>query len=191
MTRSGSVEPTRAQVCSDRVIRSARYLGGTVEPQPLSAPAIRGLLVRRDLATVRHRAALGRALGVSDSEMLAIAHLAHHGELMPSRLAELLGLSSGGTTAMIQRLEQSGHLAREPHPSDGRSFLVRLTPATAERVAGWDAAAIEELAGFAARFSGAEHRAVVEFLTRAAELSEAVDDSEEEPALDPVPCLWG
>jgi DNA-binding MarR family transcriptional regulator len=168
------------------------------QPHPLSAPSIRRLFARRDLAIVRHRAALGRELHLSDTEMLAVAHLAHHGALTPSRLAGLLGLSSGGTTAMIQRLEQNRHVVREPHPKDGRSSLLRLAASTAERVGAWDAPVIDELTNVAARLSDSEQRAISEFLARAAELTEAASDVvagaaplREEVAVDPVPSLWG
>src|SRR5688572_31374156 len=88
---------------------------------------IRQLLNRRDLASARHRAAMSRRLGLSESEMLAVAHLAQHGRLSPSALGQLLDLSSGGITALVQRLEGAGHLVRRRHPTDRRSVLVELS----------------------------------------------------------------
>jgi DNA-binding MarR family transcriptional regulator len=91
------------------------------------AEAIRRLLDRRELASRRIRIALGRQLGLSDPEMLALAFLEDQGELTPSRLGVLLDLSSGGITALLQRLEREGYVARGPHPTDRRSYVIRPT----------------------------------------------------------------
>jgi DNA-binding MarR family transcriptional regulator len=94
----------------------------------LSSEAIRQLLHRRDLAAARYRSAIGRRLGLCETDMLAVWHLAQHGRLTPGELAQLLDLSSGGMSAVIARLETKGHVVREPHPTDGRSTFVRLSP---------------------------------------------------------------
>src|SRR4051812_42062992 len=83
----------------------------------------------------RHRSALGRRLGLSDVEIAAVLHLARERELTTARLATLLDLSSGGATALVQRLERLGIAARRPHPADRRSSLIRLTPRTTSAVA--------------------------------------------------------
>lgn len=44
--------------------------------------------------------------------------------LTPGRLGEHLGLSSGATTAVIDRLERVGHVRRAPDPRDGRRVIV-------------------------------------------------------------------
>jgi DNA-binding MarR family transcriptional regulator len=107
------------------------------EADGVSPEELRHLFHRKALAGERHRAALARALGMSDSEAAAIAHLASYGQATPGELGALLGLTSGGTTALLRRLESAGHLSRHPHPGDRRSTLVRATPsilAAAERV---------------------------------------------------------
>ncbi len=47
--------------------------------------------------------------------------------LSPSRLNESLGLSSGGITKTVDRLESAGLVRRVPDPDDGRGVLVQLT----------------------------------------------------------------
>jgi DNA-binding MarR family transcriptional regulator len=71
------------------------------------ADGLRQLLNRKDLAGARQRAALGRSFGVTENEILALAHLARHGVLTPSALGRLLALSSGGATTLVQRLERA------------------------------------------------------------------------------------
>jgi DNA-binding MarR family transcriptional regulator len=93
------------------------------------ALSIRAALNRKALADARHRAALARRLGLTETEVLAVQHLARAGELAPGQLATQLQLSSGGTAAVIQRLKRAGHITRDAHPLDRRSALLHLTPA--------------------------------------------------------------
>jgi DNA-binding MarR family transcriptional regulator len=44
-------------------------------------------------------------------------------------LAAELGISSGGASKLVDRLEAGGHCRRYPNPGDRRSSLLRLTPA--------------------------------------------------------------
>lgn len=46
----------------------------------------------------------------------------------PSELAQELGVAPTTLSAMIDRLVQKGQIRRVPHPDDGRSYLLELTP---------------------------------------------------------------
>lgn len=50
-------------------------------------------------------------------------------QLSPGSLAASMMLSTGGTTARLDRLEKAGLVTRSPDPNDRRGILVRLTPA--------------------------------------------------------------
>jgi DNA-binding MarR family transcriptional regulator len=89
---------------------------------------IRAALLRKALADAAQRAALARRLGLTNNDVLAVQHLARSGELKPSQLSARLQLSSAGTTGLIQRLDRAGHIARDGHPHDRRSAVLRLTP---------------------------------------------------------------
>jgi DNA-binding MarR family transcriptional regulator len=106
---------------------------------------IREHMLRHALASARQRAVLGQLLGLSESEVLAVQHLSRAGRLTPGQLGERLHLTSGGTTALVQRLERHGHVMREPHPTDRRSTLIALTPAIAQRAADSLSPLVEEL----------------------------------------------
>src|ERR1700741_3047563 len=99
-----------------------------MSPPPSIAEEIRESLDRTDLAATRQRAALAKLLGLTDNDVLAVQYLARGGQLTASRLGELLRLSSGGATALVQRLERAGCIVRTPNPRDRRSTLLRLTP---------------------------------------------------------------
>ena len=159
------------------------------------AEVIRELLYRRDVALARHRAALARSLGVTDTELLALLHLAQRREISPSGIAALIDLSSGGATALVQRLERSGHVTRVPHPTDRRSTLIRLSPTTAARLHEAQAPLIEGLERTTAPLSAAERAAVTAVFTQLAALSEELDST---PGGDvrarrlsrPIPSSW-
>jgi predicted transcriptional regulator len=58
--------------------------------------SIRASLNRKALASARQRAALSRVLGLQESDVLAIQHLARAGRLTSTQLGSMLGLSSRG-----------------------------------------------------------------------------------------------
>jgi len=72
-------------------------------------------------------------LGLTDMQMIHI--LALHGASTPTHLAALTGLSSGGVTVALDRLEKAGYVRRKPNPDDRRSLLVTLIPARLQKLA--------------------------------------------------------
>lgn len=75
--------------------------------------------------------------GIGRPEFDVLATLRRSGapyQLSPGALAASMMLSSGGTTARLDRLEQAGLVARAPDPHDRRGVLVRLTPRGVEVV---------------------------------------------------------
>jgi DNA-binding MarR family transcriptional regulator len=159
---------------------------------------IRAALHRKALADARQRAALARRLGLTDSEVLAVQHLARAGELTPGQLGALLQLSSGGTTGLLHRLERAGHVSRHANPRDGRSAVVRLTP----EIAAWATEAwapyVAEIEALASELSIGEHEAVRRFLDNAAQAAERhadrlvtdADATAHDALAVPLPALW-
>jgi DNA-binding MarR family transcriptional regulator len=93
--------------------------------------------------------------GLIASESRVLVTLLFQGpphELSPTRLNELVLLSSGGITKAISRLADLGYVERRADPGDGRGVLVQLTHAGAAvgaAVLGDLAAAVDtRLAGF-------------------------------------------
>jgi DNA-binding MarR family transcriptional regulator len=52
--------------------------------------------------------------------------------LTPAALQAVAGMTSAGMTRALTRLESAGYIERRPNPADGRSTLVRLSPAGEE-----------------------------------------------------------
>jgi len=74
-------------------------------------------------------------LNATDMECLRILFL--KGVATPSELARRTGLTSGATTAMLDRLEKAGLIERQPNPDDRRGTLIVPLKSAAERVASW------------------------------------------------------
>ncbi len=71
---------------------------------------------RLDVALSTLNAAFARGVGVSVPELLALENLDADGGLGPSELARRLQLSTGAVTALVDRLEASGHAVRAATP---------------------------------------------------------------------------
>ena len=94
------------------------------------APGVLDLVVAlRDLlaASESVRLEVARHLGISVSEITALTHLQTHGPMTQRELADGLGLSPSAVTMMLDRLEPSGLVSRQPHPSDRRRILVVMS----------------------------------------------------------------
>ncbi|HCR72320.1 MAG TPA: MarR family transcriptional regulator [Anaerolineae bacterium] len=78
-------------------------------------------------------------LNVTDMECLRLLFL--KGTASPSELAKHTGLTSGATTAMLDRLEHAGLIERRPNPNDRRGTLIAAAESSAEKAASWFASA--------------------------------------------------
>ena len=159
---------------------------------------IRAALHRKALADARQRAALARRLGLTESEVLAIQHLARAGELTPGQLGGLLQLSSGGTAGLLQRLHRARHVSRHAHPHDRRSVVVRLTPAIADWATDAWAPFVAEIDSVVEALAPEDRDVVRRFLDAAAQAAEChadrlvhdADASAHDALAVSLPALW-
>lgn len=134
---------------------------------------LRDLLTRQALAIERYRSAVARQLGLSDSEIAAVIYLSQQREMTPGELRDRLALSSGGTTALIQRLERAGHVERRPNPSDGRSAVITVTDEMRGLLAARAAPLFEALDAVATTLSPQERVTIGSWLDRIVAETEA------------------
>src|SRR5213596_2806942 len=66
------------------------------------------------IGSVLFRHVIGEMLGVNATDMECLGVIFFKGVATPSELARYTGLSSGATTAMLDRLEKSELIARRP-----------------------------------------------------------------------------
>ncbi len=80
-----------------------------------------------NIGVVLFHQAAGQILGVNVTDMKCLDLMILKGSVSPTELAEHTGLSSGATTAVIDRLEKAGLVERHPHPKDRRGTTLVLT----------------------------------------------------------------
>jgi len=142
--------------------------------------ALRALLHRTTLALERYWAAVAHREGVGETELRGLVHLVQARELTPGELAARLGLTSGGTTALIRRVERAGGLTRVADPRDGRRALLRPTPATIERVTALEGTLVGALDAVVRRPSAHEHAVVVGFLDGVVQTTESATSARQD-----------
>ncbi|GAA3737182.1 MarR family winged helix-turn-helix transcriptional regulator [Streptomyces tremellae] len=76
-----------------------------------------------------------------------------HGEMRMSRLSELLAVDVSVTSRHVAHAAQHGWLERLPDPADGRSRLLRLTPAGRDMIATLGDRAVEMIASTLANWT--------------------------------------
>lgn len=163
-----------------------------------SVLAIHAAFDRKALADARHRAALARRLSLTETELLAVQHLARAGELTPGQLGVQLEISSAGTTGLIRRLQCEGHVTRNANPHDRRSAVVRLTPTMRQTATEAWAPLVAELDALALELPEPERDTVARFLDRATyatdrhaeRLARDADQTAQDALAVPLPALW-
>jgi DNA-binding MarR family transcriptional regulator len=119
---------------------------------------------RLDIAMSRLMVAFSRAVGISVPEMLALEHLDADGSLGPSDLARRLQMTTGAVTALVDRLEKSGHVLRERHPSDRRRVMVKRLPKADEDLTEEVSPMALEIFELAQSFSDDERQVIGRFM---------------------------
>jgi MarR family transcriptional regulator, organic hydroperoxide resistance regulator len=106
-------------------------------PAPVTSIDKIVLEIRRFIAGAiffNSKAAEKAGMGLTDMQVINLLQL--NGPSTPSRLGEWTGLSSGGVTVALDRLEKAGYVRREPNPNDRRSSLIVLMPVHMKRLKG-------------------------------------------------------
>lgn len=83
-------------------------------------------------SAVRYQIAVADQLRMPVSDVHAIGALLEFGPIGVRRLAELMGMTTGATTRLVDRLERHGYVFRDPDPHDRRRVVLRVAP---ERIA--------------------------------------------------------
>ncbi|WP_166848616.1 MarR family winged helix-turn-helix transcriptional regulator [Isoptericola sp. BMS4] len=145
---------------------------------------------RRADQEMRTRISAGMRMNVTDLQALrfVIAAERRGTATTPRALAEHLHISTASTTKLLDRLAASGHLVREPHPTDRRSLVVVATDHAHHEVRERLARMHEEMAQIAHDIPPAARPSVEQFLLAMADRLEQEGDVE---PLRPDPHLDG
>lgn len=112
---------------------------------------------RRVGAILEHMAALGRTftevkarpfgdVRLSRNQADTLFLLAHsRAPITPGQLADRLGITAGAVTQIVDHLREHGLVEQVPHPTDGRTRILTLTPAARRTVDEFEQAVIEHV----------------------------------------------
>jgi DNA-binding MarR family transcriptional regulator len=90
----------------------------------------------------------------------------------PHDMARHLRISTASTSKLLDRLSESGHIERRPHPHDRRARVVVLTDASRREFSAQFGSHLAAMREVAEGYSDDELEAVTRFLT---DLSESID----------------
>ncbi|HMD90885.1 MAG TPA: MarR family transcriptional regulator [Anaerolineaceae bacterium] len=111
-------------------------------------------------------------LDVNGTDMECLGFLFYKRIATPTELARYTGLTSGATTAMLDRLEKGGFIERRPNPDDRRGTLIVLVKSGAEKVAKWFAPVGKAQEELISNYSEEELQLISDFFERYAKIWE-------------------
>jgi DNA-binding MarR family transcriptional regulator len=115
--------------------------------------------------------AIGRRVGLSTNDLAAMEHLIEgDSDLGPVELGQRLGIQSASATALVDRLEQAGHLERQPHPHDRRRRTLHVTPHALSELGAVLGPLVADLSAISEPLTSNERDAVLGYLQRVAEV---------------------
>jgi DNA-binding MarR family transcriptional regulator len=116
--------------------------------------------------SVLFRNATARKLGLSVTDSECLSLLSIKGVCTPKELAHYTGLTSGSTTAMLDRLEKRNFIKRTPNPNDRRGVLIEINKEYAQKAAPLVAGIQKAHQELINTYSEKELEIIADFLTR-------------------------
>ncbi|MFD3538229.1 MarR family winged helix-turn-helix transcriptional regulator [Streptomyces sp. NPDC058662] len=120
-----------------------------------------GIVAQQEMA---HR------LGLNVTDLTCLGHILGAGDapLAAGRLAELVDLTTGAVTGVLNRLERAGYARRVPDPADRRRVRVVAEPAAAARVVAVYQPFYDRLGALFADYTAEEIAVIADWFERAA-----------------------
>jgi DNA-binding MarR family transcriptional regulator len=109
--------------------------------------------------------------GVSRTDLRVIDNLRSAGAMTATQLARAVGLTSGGLSIALERLERIGYISRSRHPDDRRSVVVEATDAVVPLETAVFGALGRRMNQLLARYSSEELHTIKHYLEHAALLT--------------------
>jgi DNA-binding MarR family transcriptional regulator len=118
------------------------------------------------ISTTLFRNAVGSKLGINDTDMQCLGLLFFRGVVTPTELSKYTGISSGATTAMLDRLEHAKLLQRTPNPNDRRGVLIQVNKKSIKTVGPLFAGTRVAQDKLVSSYSETELEIIADFFTR-------------------------
>jgi DNA-binding MarR family transcriptional regulator len=111
--------------------------------------------------------------GLHTTDLECLDLILMRGQVSAGELAKATGLTTGATTALIDRLEKAGYVAREGDPTDRRRRYVRIRPENIKPIQAVYEPLQSEMFKLWSSFSPHDLRVIEDFLSRSTDLSVA------------------
>src|SRR5579862_4498198 len=109
---------------------------------------------------------LADRLGIHTTDQQLMNFVELLGEARPADLARLSGLSTGGVTVALDRLEKAGFVHRERNPEDRRSVMIRMDPERQREVVALYQSAGETMGKIFSSYDEKELRLILDFFAK-------------------------
>jgi DNA-binding MarR family transcriptional regulator len=119
-----------------------------------------------NIGAVMFHQAVGHMLGINVTDMKCLDLIVLRGSATPSQLAALTGLTTGSTTAMLDRLAKRRLIVRRPNLTDRRSTTVVLTKRATRSLPPMFASMAKAMEKLASSYSEAELRTLSDFFLK-------------------------
>lgn len=109
--------------------------------------------------------------GLNTTDMECLDLLAMRGGTTAGELSRATGLTTGATTAMLDRLAAAGYVEREPHPDDRRKVRVVIRQDAIAPIAAVYAPMQQHIAALWSGYDVAELKLILDFVERSTAFS--------------------
>jgi DNA-binding MarR family transcriptional regulator len=152
--------------------------------EPMSSPKRAELVdslnleVRKLIAgTILFNEKVAARVGLNSTDLQCLHLLQLQGAATPGELARWAGLTTGGATVVVDRLENAGYLRREPNPNDRRSTIIRPVAAKLKKLEANYQAQGDALQRVIAAFPDPHLRLILNFLKEVNAAGAAVSEA--------------
>ncbi|QHE92873.1 MarR family winged helix-turn-helix transcriptional regulator [Pandoraea fibrosis] len=132
----------------------------------LVAGIVRSLGRRLAVYTALYHSALAEQLGLNVTDLNALDLILELESITAGQLAELMGVSSGGITTVIDRLERAGFVEREKNPHDRRMVMIHPIEERCAQIEQFLSSVSRELTAVSAAYDHSELAAIHDFLVQ-------------------------
>lgn len=150
------------------------------DPDDVRATSLMEALRSYRAAEVAMRRRTRQSMDMGENELLVLRFLTRarrRGEhVTPVVLAKYLGITSASTTALLDRLEKTGHISRIPNPDDRRSVRIEASDKTEEEIRKTLTEMHTRMMDVVRPMTSADRRVVVDFLDAMREAVDRVDE---------------
>jgi DNA-binding MarR family transcriptional regulator len=103
-------------------------------------------------------------INYTDQQVLNLVDLLN--DATPGALARLTGLTTGGVTLALDRLEKAGYVRRERNPGDRRSVIIRMAPERQPQILAQHQTANQIMARIFSAYGEKELTLILDFFAR-------------------------